>query len=59
VLVALTDAGRDVLQQAIAIDAEGEQALLSGLTKADRRLLVSLLKKLLAGVEPIGAAAPG
>jgi DNA-binding MarR family transcriptional regulator len=59
VLVALTDAGRDVLQQAIAIDAEGEQALLSGLTKADRRVLVSLLKKLLAGVEAIGAAAPG
>ena len=59
VIVALTDAGRDVLQQAIAIDAEGEQALMSALTKDDRRALVSLLKKLLAGVEPIAPAAPG
>jgi DNA-binding MarR family transcriptional regulator len=52
VLVGLTAAGRQVLEQAIANDAEGEQTLLSSLTKDDRRLLVSLLKKLLAGLEP-------
>lgn len=58
VIVALTGSGRDVLQQAMAIDAEGEQALLSALTKDDRRALVSLLKKLLAGVELMAPAGP-
>jgi DNA-binding MarR family transcriptional regulator len=52
VLVGLTDAGRKVLEQAITSDAQGEQALLSGLSKADRRVLVSVLKKLLAHLEP-------
>jgi DNA-binding MarR family transcriptional regulator len=52
VLVELTDAGRKVFEQAVATDAAGEQELLAALTKEDRRVLVSLLKKLLVGLEP-------
>ncbi len=52
VLVTLTDAGRKVLEQAVAADAGGEQELLSALTKEDRRALAVQLKKLLAGLEP-------
>ena len=52
VLVSLTDAGRKVLEQAVAADADGEQELLSALTKEDRRALAVQLKKLLAGLEP-------
>ena len=52
VLVSLTDAGRKVLEQAVAADASGEQELLSALTKEDRRALAAQLKKLLAGLEP-------
>jgi len=52
VLVSLTDAGRKVLEQAVAADAAGEQELLSALTKEDRRALAVQLKKLLAGLEP-------
>lgn len=56
VLVGLTNEGRKVLEQAIANDAGGEQALLSALTKDDHRVLVSLLKKLLASLEPAAVA---
>ena len=52
VLVSLTDAGRKVLEQAVAADATGEQELLSALTKEDRRALAAQLKKWLAGLEP-------
>jgi DNA-binding MarR family transcriptional regulator len=52
VLVSLTDAGRKVLEQAVAADAAGEQELLSALTKEDRRALVVRLKKWLSGLEP-------
>jgi DNA-binding MarR family transcriptional regulator len=52
VLVELTAAGRKVLDQAVAIDARGEQELLGPLTKDDQRALVALLRKLLAGLEP-------
>src|SRR5467141_2100939 len=52
VLVGLTNEGRKVLEQAIANDAGGEQALTSALTKDDHRVLASLLKKLLASLEP-------
>jgi len=52
VLVSLTDAGRKVLEQAVAADAAGEQELLSALTTEDRRALAVQLKKLLAGLEP-------
>jgi DNA-binding MarR family transcriptional regulator len=52
VLVSLTDAGRKVLEQAVAADATGEQELLSALTKEDRRALAAQLKKWLAALEP-------
>ena len=52
VLVSLTDAGRKVLHQAVSADATAERQLLAGLTRNDRLGLVSLLKKLLAGLEP-------
>ena len=52
ILVTLTDAGRKVLEQAVAADAAGEQELLLPLTREDRRGLVLQLKKLLAGMEP-------
>src|SRR5467141_2407390 len=52
VLVELTAEGRKVLEQAIANDAGGEQTLTSALTKDDHRVLASLLKKLLASLEP-------
>jgi DNA-binding MarR family transcriptional regulator len=53
VLVALTDAGRHVLDQAVSADAAVERQLLSGLTRKDRAGLITLLKKLLAGLESI------
>jgi DNA-binding MarR family transcriptional regulator len=52
VLVGLTDAGRKVFEQAVSTDAGGEQELVEALTKEDQRVLVSLLRKLLAGLEP-------
>ena len=52
VLVELTDAGRKVLEKAVTTDAHGEQELLAVLTKEDNRVLVSLLRKLLASLEP-------
>jgi DNA-binding MarR family transcriptional regulator len=52
VLVGLTDAGRKVFEQAVSTDAGGEQELVAALTKEDQRVLVSLLRKLLAGLEP-------
>jgi DNA-binding MarR family transcriptional regulator len=52
VLVELTDAGRKVLDQAVASDARGEQELLAALTREDQRALVAILRKLLAGLEP-------
>jgi DNA-binding MarR family transcriptional regulator len=53
VLVALTAAGRQALDQAISNDADSEAAILSSLNQQDRRLLTGLLKKLLAGIEPV------
>jgi DNA-binding MarR family transcriptional regulator len=52
VLVSLTDAGSNVLEQAVTADAAGEQELLSALTKENRRALAVQLRKLLAGLEP-------
>jgi len=52
VLVSLTEAGRKVLEEAVAADAAGEQELLSALAKEERRALAVQLKKLLAGLEP-------
>lgn len=55
VLVELTDSGRKALDQAIGNDAASEEAILSGLTAADRRELVALMKKLLSTLEPSGS----
>jgi len=52
VLVAMTDAGRKALDQAISYDAESEAAVVANLTPEDRRVLVALLKKLLTALEP-------
>ena len=52
VLVELTDAGRDVLDQAIKANTGGEKELTAGLTKKEQKVLAGLLKKLLAGLEP-------
>ena len=51
VLVGLTDAGRKVLNQAVAADASVERELLAGLTRKDRSGLVALLRKLQASVD--------
>ena len=51
VLVALTDAGRKVLDQAVSADAAIEREFLTGLTRKDRLGLVHLLRKLLSNLE--------
>ncbi len=53
VLVSLTAAGRRVFEQAFAANLEGEKDLLTGLTKAEQRSLVLLLRKLLGALEPL------
>jgi DNA-binding MarR family transcriptional regulator len=52
VLVELTDAGREVLDQAVRANTGREQELVANLTKQEQRALAGLLKKLLAGLEP-------
>ena len=52
VLVELTPAGRKVFEQAVGADAGREAELLAGLTRDDQRTLATLLKKLLARLEP-------
>jgi DNA-binding MarR family transcriptional regulator len=52
VLVELTDAGREVLDQALSANTGGEKELLSNLTTQEQKELAGLLKKLLAGLEP-------
>jgi DNA-binding MarR family transcriptional regulator len=56
VLVELTDAGREVLEQAVGADTGGEDGMLSTLTREEQRTLATLLRKLLAGLEPTGVA---
>jgi len=51
VLVELTDAGREVLDQAVSANSGGEKELLAGLTRQEQKALAALLKKLLAGLE--------
>jgi DNA-binding MarR family transcriptional regulator len=55
VIVELTDAGREVLDQAVGADIDGERDLVAALSAAERRSLAALLKKLLASLEPNGA----
>ena len=52
VLVELTEAGEEVLEQAVSANTAREKELLANLTKAERKVLAGLLKKLLASLEP-------
>lgn len=58
VLVELTDAGREVLDQAVSANTSGEKRLTANLTKQEQKLLAALLKKLLAGLEPAAGNGP-
>jgi DNA-binding MarR family transcriptional regulator len=53
VLVELTEAGRRVLDQAVGANSGQEKELIANLTKQEQKVLAGLLKKLLAGLEPI------
>src|SRR6202165_3188518 len=52
VLVELTEAGEDVLDQAVSANTGRATDLLANLTKQEQKALAGLLKKLLAGLEP-------
>ena len=52
VIVELTEAGRQVLEQAVAANTASERDLVAGLNAAERRSLAGMLKKLLARLEP-------
>ena len=52
VLVEITDTGRKVLDQAITADAAREGEMVAGLSRAERRSLAALLRKLIATLEP-------
>jgi DNA-binding MarR family transcriptional regulator len=52
VLVELTVAGRDILDQAVGANTGREKQLMANLTKPEQKALTGLLKKLLAGLEP-------
>ena len=52
VLVELTDAGREVLDQAVTSNSGQEKELIANLTRQEQKVLAGLLKKLLAGLEP-------
>ncbi|HEY8814199.1 MAG TPA: MarR family transcriptional regulator [Candidatus Dormibacteraeota bacterium] len=52
VLIELTDAGRDVLDQAVKANTGGEKELTASLSKQQKQVLAGLLKKMLAGLEP-------
>jgi DNA-binding MarR family transcriptional regulator len=52
ILVELTDAGRELLDQAVKANTGGEKELTAGLSKQEQKVLAGLLKKLLSGLEP-------
>ena len=52
VLVELTDEGARILDEAVTANSESERELLAGLSPAERETLGSLLRKLLANLEP-------
>ena len=52
VLVQLTDAGREVLDEAVGANAGREKGILDHLTSQEQKTLATLLKKLLARLEP-------
>ncbi len=51
VLVELTSAGRDVLDQAVSANSGGEKELLAKLTKLEQKALAQMLKKVLSGLD--------
>ena len=51
--VELTDAGREVLEQAVTANTASERELVTGLNPSERRRIAVLLKKLLAALESI------
>ena len=57
ILVELTDAGREVLDQAVTANTGREKELVANLSKQEQRVLSGLLKKMLAGLEPAGDSA--
>jgi DNA-binding MarR family transcriptional regulator len=59
VLVELTDAGREVLDQAVKANTGRERELTASLSKQEQQALAGLLKKLLAGLEPPAGDAGG
>ena len=50
-LVELTGAGEEVLDQAVTANTGREKELLANLTEREQKALAGLLKKLLAGLE--------
>lgn len=61
VRVRLTEAGHAAFEQQVALEEEGEIALLAALTAAERLTLADLLRKLVVAVEsgPSEASPPG
>jgi DNA-binding MarR family transcriptional regulator len=53
VIVELTPAGRKVFEVAVASDVGQEKQVVASLNKEEQRALATLLKKLLAGLEPV------
>ncbi len=51
-LVELTDAGRALADEAVAVHVAREEELLAGLTPREREQLARLTRKLLAGLQP-------
>jgi DNA-binding MarR family transcriptional regulator len=49
--VRLTSRGLDVVDRVVDVHVENEARLLAGLTRAERRALDRLLRRLLAGLE--------
>jgi DNA-binding MarR family transcriptional regulator len=54
-LIALTDAGRRVVDETIGRHVANEERLLSALTRAEQKKLNALLRKLIAGLPGTGA----
>jgi DNA-binding MarR family transcriptional regulator len=50
-VIVLTDTGRSIVDAAVTDHVANEESLLAGLTKADRRSLDEILRKLLAQLE--------
>ena len=51
-LIALTDAGRRLIDETIGLHVANEERLLSTLSQAEQEMLDALLKELIAGLRP-------